>query len=255
VIALATLGLCFHELSAPTWLWLNLLIAIALLRVAPAGKLRQAVRVYQLSSAVLLVLVLVPFIAGQLRIAIYPQLESQVSVGRPTFGFTDAHDEIAQYAPAAEPARSQKRLMDGSAMEMRSSIEEIVVTGTRIDRSVEYSRYAPDAIVQAGAGIPSWQWNSYRLSWSGPVDSEQTMRLVLLPRWLISLLRFAEVLLLLMFVAVLAAEVLKRDIKFPGGLRFGNAVAGSLATIGLLGMSLLPEQAARAELPDAEILK
>jgi hypothetical protein len=255
VIALATLTLSFHELSAPTWLWLNLLIAIALLRVAPAGKLRQAVRVYQLSSAVLLVLVLVPFIAGQLRIAIYPQLESQSSIGASASYDGATNWDYDQNVPAAAPARLEKQRMDGAAMEMRSSVEEIVVTGARIDRSFEYSRYAPDAIVQAGAGIPSWQWNSYRLSWSGPVDNEQTMRLIVLPRWLVSLLRFAEVLLLLLFVAVFAAEILKREIKLPGGLRLGNAVASCLAVIGLVSLSLLPDQAARAELPDAEILQ
>ena len=37
----------------------------------------------------------------------------------------------------------------------------------------EFSRYAPNAIVQAGPGIPSWRWNTYTLSWSGPVDPEQ----------------------------------------------------------------------------------
>ena len=88
--------------------------------------------------------------------------------------------------------------------------------------------------MQAGAGIPSWQWNTYRLSWSGPVDSEQTMRLLVLPRWLVSLLRFIEVLLLLLFVAVFAAEILKRELRLPGGLRIGKAGAG-LAAIGHAG--------------------
>ncbi len=77
IIALFAMTLSFHEFLAPTWLWLNLLAAIALLRVTPDGKLRRWVRSYQLVSAALLVIALVPFIAGQLRDAIYPQLESQ----------------------------------------------------------------------------------------------------------------------------------------------------------------------------------
>lgn len=255
VIALATLTLSFHELSAPTWLWLNLLIAVALLRVAPAGRLRQGVQVYQLASAAILVLVVVPFIADQLRIAIYPQLETQ----RPAYGVgydsgiaTESYD---LQVPATAPARSEKQVMDDASMELRSAPEEIVVTGSKISQSTVFSRYAPDAIVQAGAGIPSWRWNTYHLSWSGPVDSEQTMRLLILPRWLVSLLRFAEVGLLLLFVAVFAAEILKRDIRLPGGLRLGNAVASGLAMVGLLTLSMLPDQAARAELPDAELLQ
>ena len=256
VIALVTLTLSFHELSAPTWLWLNLLIAVALLRVAPAGRLRQGVLVYQLSSAVILVLVLVPFIASQLRIAIYPQLEPQWPGYGVAYVSGVAADADDLQLSATMPARTEKELMEGVTRErMLSAPEEIVVTGSKIARSTVFSRYAPDAIVQAGAGIPSWQWNTYHLSWSGPVDSEQTMRLMILPRWLVSLLRFAEVGLLLLFVAVFAAEILKREIRLPGGLRLGNAVASSLAMIGLLTLSMLPEQAARAELPDAEILQ
>ncbi len=73
VIALLALVLSFHEAFAPGWLWLNLLIAIALMRVAPEGRLRQLVAGYQWLSAAALVIALVPFVAGQLRIAIYPQ--------------------------------------------------------------------------------------------------------------------------------------------------------------------------------------
>ena len=254
VIAFVTLVLCFHELSAPTWLWLNLLAAVALLRVAPAGKLRQSVRIYQLSSAVLLVLTLVPFIASQLRIAIYPQLEAQWPVYGVAYDQGVASDSFEENMPASAPARQEKFLMEGTTMEMevRSPLEEVVVAGSMISRSNEYSRYAPDAIVQAGAGIPSWQWNSYRLSWSGPVDSDQTMRLIVLPRWFVSLLHFTEVLLLLLFVAVFAAEILQRRINLPGGMRFGGT---GLAAMALLALCLSPNRAAHADLPDAEILQ
>jgi hypothetical protein len=39
-----------------------------------------------------------------------------------------------------------------------SAVEEIVVTGSRARQ--EFSRYAPNAIVQAGPGIPSWRWKT-----------------------------------------------------------------------------------------------
>jgi hypothetical protein len=258
IIALAALILSFHEMEALAWLWLNVLVAIALMRVAPAGRLRQIVRVYQVASAALLLITLLPFIAAQLRVAVYPQLEAQ----RPSFGvfsspadkFGDEADgrlmEVRRDAPAA--AEVKQRL---NANRASSSLEEIVVSGNLIDSSYEYSRYAPDAIVQAGAGIPSWQWNSYRLSWSGPVASDQTMRLMIMPRWLVSTMRFVEVLMLLLFVAVLAAEILKRRFKLPGGLLIGKAAASSIAAIGLLALTLMPGQPAHAELPDAEILR
>lgn len=262
VIALAALVLSFHETQAPAWLWLNILVAVALLRVAPAGKLRQSVRVYQLASAALLVLTLVPFIAGQLRIAIYPQLETQ----RHVYPMTQEADrfDTQPEVPAAAPGRArdqsalmaQKRLSSEFSERESLAVEEIVVTGANLlSGGASYSRYAPNAIVQAGAGIPSWQWNTYRLDWSGPVDSAQSMRLVILPRWLVSALRIVEVALLLLFVAVLAAEILQRPIKLPGGLRFGNAASAMLAAFLVSGLLLSPGQPAQAQTPDAEILK
>jgi hypothetical protein len=257
IIALAALVLSFHEMEALAWLWLNVLIAIALMRVAPAGRLRKTVRAYQIASAALLLITLVPFVAGQLRVALYPQLESQ----RPTFGVPSspaggfAADEIKQGEFRLSDAPSSVTAPGRVSAERLMSVENLVVTAQKSSQRYEYSRYAPDAIVQAGAGIPSWKWNSYRLSWSGPVAADQTMRLMIMPRWLVSTMRFVEVLLLLLFVAVLAAEVLKRQLNLPGGMRIGKAATSSIAAIGLLAFSLLPSQQAHAELPDAEILR
>ena len=263
-IALGALVLSFHESSAPAWLWLNILIAVALLRVAPAGRLRQTVRLYQGISAALLLLALIPFAANQLRIAMYPQLESQPFAS----STPSAQDEFASNrAPQSEPVemnapgrrsdadaeRFRSALQDGAALAME--VEEVVVTGSKLSSFQSFSRYAPNAIVQVGGGIPSWQWNSYRLTWSGPVEADQTMRLVIMPRWLVSMLRVVQVALLFLFVAVLAAEVLQRRIKLPGGLGFGRAAANTLAGIGLLMITLVPQQDAQAQTPDTELLQ
>jgi len=255
VIALAALALSFHEISAPAWLWLNLLIAIALLRVAPAGRLRKTVRVYQLTSAALLILTLVPFVAEQLRIAIYPQLESQRQVfaqtpaSAPMRGIADSLVEVEADAVQENRARLLQR------SKVAGALEEGVVATSYFDSSATYARYAPNAIVQVGTGIPSWQWNSYKLSWSGPVDADQTMQLIIMPRWLVSFLRLLEVVMLLLFTAVLAAEILKRQFEFPGGLRIGTSPASGLIAVGLISLLLGTGQSAQAQLPDAELLK
>src|SRR5210317_1737431 len=106
-------------------------------------------------------------------------------------------------------------------MRPEQSLQEIAVTSIMQKAPRRYSRYAPNAVVQAGPGVPSWQWNSYRLNWSGPVDAGQTMRLVILPRWAVTALRFFEVVMLLLFAAVLAAEILKKRWTLPGGLGLG----------------------------------
>ncbi|MCH8158667.1 MAG: hypothetical protein IIA08_02225 [Proteobacteria bacterium] len=255
IIALAALVLSFHELSAPAWLWLNLLIAIALMRVAPPGWLRKTVSSYQALSAIALLFVLVPFVAGQLRLAIYPQLEPQY-----------AHYGLAGAVATPESLLMQNNEVDAlkfsAAMKSMSidapqrglvALDEMVTTAIRSRQA--FARYAPNAIVQAGPGIPSWHWNSYSLSWSGPVDAEQTMRLVVMPRWLVSGLRVAAVALLLLFAGVLAAEVFKRNWTLPGGLKMGGQhTAGMLAAgmlVGLMGVS----SPAEADIPDANILQ
>lgn len=254
VIALLALVLSFHELNAPVWLWLNLLIAVALLRVAPVGRLRQSVRAYQIVSLVALLLVLVPFVAGQLRIAIYPQLEPQPGVGQMAgFAGIDLEKrEIDSFEPTAAPGRGERMAMQ-SVAPASESLEEVVVVADK--PAQRYARYAPNAIVQAGPGIPSWQWNTYQLDWSGPVDAGQTLRLVILPRWIVTVLRFVEVFFMLLFAAVLVAEIVGRRFALPGGLRLGAAPASSILAAGLMTVLMSVSPVAEAQTPDAEILR
>ena len=259
IIALLALALSYHEFDAPAGLWLNLLIAIALMRVAPPGRLRQAVQAYQGISVAILVLVLVPFIAGQLRIAIYPQLEPQQDAAYGIFPAATVD------MPATEPMEGRLQKLETMPVTqsleasdaMRGveadSVEEAAVAAAKAPR--RYSRYAPNAVVQAGPGVPSWQWNSYRLSWSGPVDADQTMRLIVLPRWAVSALRFFEVAMLLLFAAVLAAEILKKRWTLPGGLGLGAARPAAFLGAGLLALTLSTSMPAEAQTPDRELLR
>ena len=259
IIALLALALSYHEFDAPAGLWLNLLIAIALMRVAPPGRLRQAVQAYQGISVAILVLVLVPFIAGQLRIAIYPQLEPQQDAAYGIFPAATVD------MPATEPMEGRMQKLETMPVTqsleasdaMRGveadSVEEAAVAAAKAPR--RYSRYAPNAVVQAGPGVPSWQWNSYRLSWSGPVDADQTMRLIVLPRWAVSALRFFEVAMLLLFAAVLAAEILKKRWTLPGGLGLGAARSAAFLSAGLLALTLSTSMPAEAQTPDRELLR
>ncbi len=261
VIALLALVLSYHEFDAPAWLWLNLLIAIALMRVAPPGRLRQAVQAYQGISVVVLLLVLVPFIAGQLRIAIFPQLEPQHDAG---YGiFPTATEDLPPAAPmegqlrrpGAVPASARFEPADAAQSLVADSLEEIAVTSVAKEPPRRYARYAPNAVVQAGPGVPSWQWNSYRLSWSGPVDADQAMRLVVLPRWAVTTLRFVEVALLLLLAAVLAAEILGKRWILPGGMALGTAKTAALVVAGLVMLNSVLVAPAVAQMPDSELLR
>src|SRR5690606_34840665 len=74
VLALVALALAWHEPGAPHWAWLNALAAFALVRVAPPGRLHRAAVAWRGLSLLAVATLLVPFVAAELRIAIYPQL-------------------------------------------------------------------------------------------------------------------------------------------------------------------------------------
>ncbi|MGH8195927.1 MAG: hypothetical protein ACREQ8_16245, partial [Woeseiaceae bacterium] len=244
-VAFLALVLCWHENGAPHWLWLNLLAAVALVRVAPVGRLRRAAVIYRGLGFAAVVMVLVPFVANELRIGIYPQLEAQRSV-----------EPIQYEMPAAAPAEDAARLEMKQVARPSPILEEITVTGAR--DSMNYARYAPNAIVQAGPGRPSWRWNTYTLRWNGPVDPEQTLNLTIMPRWLVTVMRFSLVLLLAAFAAVFAVEIF--NLRWPRPPRTGTAtpatlVPGVLIGTLLAGAQLLAPPAAKADTPPPEILQ
>jgi hypothetical protein len=146
---------------------------------------------------------------------------------------------------------------DSSVQSMRAeqAPEEIAVTSVMQKAPRRYSRYAPNAVVQAGPGVPSWQWNSYRLSWSGPVDAGQAMRLVILPRWAVTALRFFEVAMLLLFAAVLAAEIAGKRWRLPRGISPGTARSSVLLAALVATLGLAASEPAEAQVPDPELLR
>ena len=250
VVALFAILLSYQEAMAPTWLWLNLLVAIALYRVTPPGRLQMPVGIYRTMSALLLLLALIPFAAGQLRLAIYPQLEPQYNAYgvyeyEMPMSFSPADMEEDAYAGRA----AEKRSLAVQSMPATEMAQEIVVTASRVKT---FSRYAPNAVLQVGPGVPAWRWNTYALRWSGPVEADQSMRLVILPRWAVGSLRVVAVALLLLFAAALAAELVNRRWRLPGGLTLGRVPAAMVA-ICALAVTASPD--ANAEFPDADLLR
>ncbi|HEY5793326.1 MAG TPA: hypothetical protein VIS74_08505, partial [Chthoniobacterales bacterium] len=79
VLAFLAFGLSYHEPGAPRYAWLALLVPLALLRVVPAGWGHRLITVGKWLVIVVLVFALVPFLARQVRQAIYPQLEDAIT--------------------------------------------------------------------------------------------------------------------------------------------------------------------------------
>lgn len=248
-IAAGAIVLTQHEANAPAWLWINLLVAIAIARVIPEGRLRRWASGYRALSFAVLILVLIPFAITQYRLAVHPQLLSGVQGpfgtvqywrGGPQEARQQSTDEIAvrAAAPAAPPS-------DASSVRYAAPLPIVVA-----EKPKRLNRYAPDAMLQTGPGIPDWHYLSYSLNWSGPVDAQQTVRLTILTPFWLSLWR---VLGLVLSAALLVALV-RLAYDFPKSWRWppwrAAASIGGVCMLLMLGMA----PRAEAQAPDASVL-
>ncbi len=241
--ALVALVVSFHEADAPQWTWLNLVVALALLRVAPEGRLRNFARGYQWISVALVALLLVPFTIGQLRLALHPQLEL-VSLGRGITAQARAFPAVAGRAKvAAAPAAA-------SAEREAAPLQEVVVTGSRRIGGA-LSRYLPGALVQTGPGLPDWSWTQYSLGFSGPVAEQQTVRLVLFGPALVGAWRVASVALALALLWML----LGRPRRVPAAIVRGAAGTACVAAALVVAQPRPAAAQAANDFPSPQLLE
>ena len=251
-LAAAVILLTHQESGAPGWLWINLFVAVALARFVPEGRLRAWVRRYQFVSLVAIGFVLIAFGVEQYRFALHPQLMS------------------AEFGPSYSLLTVSDDLRRKSEMPAEAALEAVVVTGSRVEQNYmvapsaapaisspqtpeqpkRLERYAPDAMLQTGPGIPNWSYLTYRLHWSGPVDETQAVRLTIVPPWLLSVWRIVGVLA----AAALLLALIRLAYGVPTNWRLppwrSAAAAGVL--IALFTSSFAPR--VHAQSPDPSVL-
>lgn len=270
-LALAALVLTHGEPEAPFVVWLSLVAAIALQRVAPTGWIRRLARFWFLASIAVLVVVAVPFARDQVKDALFPQV-GQVGgwrAGRlataPEEGLPLARGKevggvvsgvaggVPMNAPAAAPPIQQAEDKIDEALSYAARSKE--APQAQVKREVaKRGSYAynialeqdPKAVLQTGLGVPAWTWRAYSLTWSGPVGRDHTMRLFLLSPGMNRLLTLLRLALLAAFAYVLLTG---RWPTLPSRPRPATLAA-------LLAVLLLPTAArAEQETPSPEILQ
>ena len=246
-LAFATLFLSLHEPGAPRWAWLNLLAAIALLRVVPESKFRKSLNTYRLASLALIVVLAIPFLVEQIRIGLYPQLEDTVFAAMPR---SAAPVALMDMEPGRQEMRTLEALSRGPEV-AEDKFEEIVVFAQKT--AEEIPRYAPDALLQTGPGKPEWGWKSYRLQWAGPVDAERSLNLVIILPWLVSLLRFFVVALVLGLIGRMVIDFTGRKFTWPPAGP-GKQVASIWPLLFLAACLTATPSNSEAEVPPREIL-
>lgn len=259
LLAFGTLALIWPEAGAPKLVWLALVVAEALRRVATPGRAERVAQLLHLSVLVVLTVIAVPFAVRQLRAGLFPALERPYySAEAPAAGVVGGEFDMEPAAPSvvdkmAAPEVAKRRVL----MEERPAQE-----GRESSYAWSYSSkssFAPDpaATIPTGPGRPDWTWEAVRLTWSGPVRQDHELGLWLVPPWANALLAVVRVLLL----AALAGIFLRAWRRTGGG---AGAAPGapeppptspSAAVSGVLVvLALLVPAAARADLPTPELL-
>jgi hypothetical protein len=235
-----TLVLIWQEPGAPRHIWLYLLALTALLRVVPKGRFYRLFRVAQLLGLALLAALTLPFLVEQARTALYPQLERPGLV-QPRLAQTEPLMPAQTAMDEALTTPKQRRLEA-----MKRDLTTLGSAPPTPDQTTpDRWQIDPDARIQTGPGLPSWQWQRIPLAWNGPVPQQQRIRLILATPRVNLLLHLAGIPLLLL----LAWRFL--DLR---GWRPDQAATSSLAVLFCLTLTTVPGPA-RAEYPGPELLR
>ncbi|MBO1520306.1 hypothetical protein [Oceanisphaera pacifica] len=244
LITLVTLSLIWHQAAGfgpPRWIWLHLLAAAALLKVLPAGRFKKVVIGYRNASLLVLLLIAIPFMVDQIRTAMYPQL---------------AHTTPYRHAPEINEA-AMDSISSNQVQQAAAELTQQVRTSQRLPSPKASSQPAPltqidpNTKVQTGPGMPKWQWNSINLTWNGPVQQDQQIKLVLLSPTVNMILNVLRVLLISLLVLRMTGIRLSRA---KAALPKGSVGALILPATLLLPLLLASPTPAQAAIPNEQLL-
>lgn len=181
-LAIITLTLTHGHADAPTWLWFHLIATLALLRVLPDGWWRRGVYLWRVVTLLVLFGVLASFVHDQIRAGLYPQ------ISRNAFLSDAQHSALSSdfsriYPEGASAPMLEDKLASASVEESEDSGQRGGLARAKFGSYSDYrqlNQVDPKAVVQTGAGVPTWSWNQWTLRWSGPVHKDHEMRLWLL---------------------------------------------------------------------------
>ncbi len=277
-LALLTVSLIWHEVGAPRYIWIHLVIAVALLRYLPAGKFRLSATWYRNIVLFALVLITIPFVTNQIKNGLFPQLNTQSNYTTSMFDmFSDSQGFSASaprpvpqiMRPDAEMDEAARAVGEAAARENAYEVlEEQQQTYSSGALSLP-SRKAqkrkkilanqmvdPNANIQTGPGLPDWNWQRVSFTWNSPVSAEQKLRLVFIPPFINFILNLLRVALVLLLISRLVSMVIPNSNGGGNGNFWRKLFPKSVATVILLCL-IGPVAAAQDSdhFPDKELLQ
>ncbi|HWX33693.1 MAG TPA: hypothetical protein VNZ53_40480 [Steroidobacteraceae bacterium] len=254
-VAFVGIALVHQESAFMVWALLFALMTLILFRQVPEGRFRTLSRWLHYAALAVLLVQLVPFAAEQIRFALYPQLADPGGTegprARELAQLVVARQEMPPPPRAAEVSPSAPPMQD-EVVENPYGLGALISSGP-LDMFGRKERYAPGAMVQAGPGIPQWQYVRYEYGWTGPVDAAQTVTFVVISPALVAIWRIAGVALLIaLFWGMTRGDTKLRTIS-RRWFR-ASAVFLPLAFTALISGALSATSRA-AETPDESLLK
>jgi hypothetical protein len=244
VIFLAGLALTWQEAAAPRYVWLVLIIVLPLLRLlaggeAGTGSFRyRVVKTTYVAALLVLAAASLMFARGQLRTAIYPQLEPHDS------RFVERRVAPQTVDKLRRKAGGMKRTSPRPERAMMALQED-----AEVDRSEEPAYVLPpdrETTIQTGPPAPGWRWKTVPVNY-GLASGQQTITFWLLSPAANSVSCVVRVAALLMLVFCFFNVDLIGSWRQQRWIR---RVAVLAAGIGVLGL----QSQAHADIPSADLL-
>jgi hypothetical protein len=264
LLALAVLGVAWHEPNLPRAGWLVLLLLLALERALQAVRIHRLLRWARWTVATIITIQLVVFAWEQTRTGLFPQIAwggqdplsgAEVYQERDRFVAKSAMQGSDSAQAPQHPMATEELAVDMPESEAgRGAPAEppAAAPSLGLERSYRPRKGAaqidPQDVAQTGPGVPRWSWTTASLQWDGAVRSTETVRLWLIAPWFNTLLAMLRVL----GVVLLAWRILVPKPLRPAGS--GPSARGEAAALALLAIGLAPASA-RADVPPAPMLE
>jgi len=191
LVAAATLVLTTHDFMAPYWIWPNLIVATALIRVVSKERIVKWINRYRLVTCISLVLISLPYLITEVRTGIYPQLEHgiQYVAASDDSGAYRAAPQAkrpmrAEFTPSTLPSAIMEEILETKDMASAPAVTSGSIRGLATKKEYDGRRakpmpaFDPDAKIQTGPGMPEWSGNRVMINWSGPVERNQSLEII-----------------------------------------------------------------------------
>ena len=223
LVGLAVL-LTYQDNSIPTVGWLVLAGLVYLHSLVKTEWFRSATTVIFWILAVIVGVITIYHAAFTARSAIFPQFELNDRDNRTLYYSRQAAQEQSdiqfdqqyelrsgqQFQPKQYTEVTESRLSASDSLTVTAPDPRDEASTTQLPVSApvqtpDFGTSSQGVTIQTGPGIPSWEWRSATLEWSGPVKRDQSFSLVLLPPWATRIVAALGALLAIVTIGFLVA--------------------------------------------------